>query len=232
MSSEPIRRQTEASETVVRLPGAASPPAGWPVLVFLHGCGESPAAYGLHAALAAACNLVGLVPSGPVLTSYFGRAWPAELSATGDCMEAALDRCAAQHPVDRARVFLCGFSQGATHAYRLLGARPGRYQGAMILSAGNGPLPPPFAERPDGPRPLYVTYGRMKYRAFRKRSEKYAALWRRAGQPVWIEPHAGGHQFPADWHARFPLVAEWLLNTHQGLPGPTPHADRISRRFA
>ncbi len=210
MVDEPDLRQSETDEIVVRVPVGSPPPSGWPVLVFLHGCGERPASYAVHAALAAACDLAGIAPPGPAATSHAGRSWPGELSVTGDCVQSALDRCERDHLVDRGRVYLCGFSQGATHAYGLLAARPDLYRGAIVLSPGEGPPPPALVRTVGPPRSLYVAHGQQEYRVFRKRAQKYAALWRRAGWPCWLEPHPGGHHFPVDWHARLPRILEWL----------------------
>jgi poly(3-hydroxybutyrate) depolymerase len=197
-------------ELVVRVPGSGAPSDGWPVLVFLHGCGERAGLYRTHTALAAECGFVGVAPSGPLATSSVGRSWPAELSATDDRIRAALARCEGDHRLDHGRVYLCGFSQGATHAYGLLAARPDRYLGAAILSPGEGPTPPPVPRALGGPRPVYMTYGQGEYRAFRQRARKWGALWQRAGHPYRLEPHTGGHHFPFDWPARFPDVMGWL----------------------
>ncbi len=210
MLGESNLRQSEAEETVVRVPGGVPPPGGWPVLVFLHGCGERAASYAAHAALAAAWDFAGVAPSGPLATAHAGRSWPGELSLTSDCIQAALDGCQADHPVDRGRVYLCGFSQGATHAYGLLAARPDLYRGAIALSPGEGPSPPVPVRTAGAPRALYVAYGQEEYRAFRKRARQYAAMWRRAGWACWLEPHAGWHHFPVDWPTRLPRILQWL----------------------
>jgi hypothetical protein len=40
MLGEPNLQQSEAEQTVVCVPVRTPPPSGWPVLMFLHGCGE------------------------------------------------------------------------------------------------------------------------------------------------------------------------------------------------
>lgn len=213
---------SEAEETVVRVPGAPPPRGGWPVLMFLHGCGERPASYADHAAFAAGCDFAGIAPPGPLPTAHAGRSWTGELSVTGDCVQSALDQCAGDHPLDRGKVYLCGFSQGATHAFGLLAGRPDLYAGAVVLSPGEGPSPPALARGAGIPRALYVAYGQMEYRVFRNRAQNYAALWRRTGWPCWLESHTGWHHFPVDWHTRLPRILEWLQDG--GREGESPTA--------
>lgn len=205
----------------VQVPQGNPPPGGWPVLVFLHGCGEHGGAYAADAAVAAENGFAGVAPSGPVAVSHTGRAWPGDLGLTDDHLQDVLRRCEGGPRLDRGRVFLCGFSQGATHAYGLLAARPDHYRGAIVLSPGEGPVPPPPTTAADGPRPLYVSHGVNEFRAFRQRAKKWAAAWRRTRCPCLLEPHPGGHHLPADWGSRFPRVLGWL-NGRVGEP-PPPH---------
>jgi predicted esterase len=174
--------------------------------------------------MAAGQGFAGIAPSGPVVRAPAVRAWPAQLTATDAYLQGVLDE--GGPPLDRGRVYLCGFSQGATHAYGLLAGWPARYRGAIVLSPGEGPLPPPVVCAPDGPRPLYMSYGQQEYRAFRQRARKWAAAWRRARWPCLLEPHLGGHHFPADWATRLPRILEWLReqscmsSARVGLLGP------------
>jgi predicted esterase len=226
MLQDPGRDRVDADEVVARAPGGSSPPRGWPVLVFLHGCGERAAMYTAHVALAAECGFVGLAPSGPVATRSAGRSWSGDLASTDDCVQSALAPSEAGHGWDRGRVYLCGFSQGATHAYGLLAARPDRYVGAIVLSPGEGPEPPPVPPVAQGPRPVYLSFGQGEYRAFRQRAQNWAGRWRRAGQPCLLEPHPGGHHLPEDWADRIPRVVSWLWSH------PAAHVARLSPRGA
>ncbi len=206
---DPLR--TEVAETLTRLPCGTPPSQGWPVIVFLHGCGERAAAYAGHASLAAEHGFAGLVPSGPVATSHLGRSWSIDLAATDESVQGILALGKGALQVDRSRVYLCGFSQGATHTYGLLAAWPDRYRGAIVISPGEGPKPPSAPRAEPGPRPMYMAYGQGEYRQFRQRAQKWAARWRRAGHPCLIEPHAGGHHFPVDWVGRFHQIIGWLV---------------------
>lgn len=198
-----------SADLVVRVPSGRAPPDGWPVFVFLHGCGERASDYARLAALAAEYAVAGVAPSGPLLTAYAGRSWAADLTSTDDCVQSSLGWLGDGPRLNCGCVYLCGFSQGATHAYGLLAARPDRYAGAVVLSPGEGPEPPdppPGCER----RPVYVSFGQGEYRAFRQRARKWASRWRRFGHPCLLDPHPGGHQLPGDWGDRFPRIVSWL----------------------
>jgi predicted esterase len=198
------------SEVLTRFPSGKPPSQGWPAMVFLHGCGERVSAYTDHVAFAAEKGFAAFAPAGPIFTSRFGRSWSSNLADTNECVQAALKSSTATLKVDANMVYLCGFSQGATHAYALLATWPDRYRGAIVLSLGEGPEPE-HIERPiHGLRPLYVACGSKEFRQFRQRAKKWAARCRRAGQPCVMESHEGGHHFPVDWAVRFPQIVSWL----------------------
>jgi predicted esterase len=206
----PDPRQRQAEEIVVRVPSGAPQTGGWPVIVFLHGAGERTAAYAARTALAADHGFAGVAPSGPMGTTHAGRSWSGDLATTNDCVRVALGQCEDSHQVDRGRIYLCGFSQGATHAIGLLLSRPEEYRGALALSPGEGPALPAVPPLVLCPRPLYVAYGEKEYRVFRKKAQRCAALWRRAKWPCLLETHPGAYHFPADWDRRFPRLVQWL----------------------
>jgi predicted esterase len=207
---EDIRRHRDTLDTpCVRIPPGNAPTSGWPLFLFLHGVGECGAAYRTHVEAATKQGFAGIAPSGPTVTSGGGRAWPRDLDATNAYLREIL-AIYAREDVNRASVFLCGFSQGATHAIGLLLSRPEEYLGAIVLSPGEGPPIPVALSSVDRSRPLYVTCGTREYRAFRKKTQRVAALCRRKRWPCWLETHPGGHHFPCDWDNRFPRVVRWL----------------------
>jgi predicted esterase len=214
---EEFRQRCEEFDTTwSRTPKGNPPPKGWPVFVFLHGCGEYGGAYAVHAEAAAERGFVGIAPSGPVATRSGGRAWPADgFAATDEYLREILAHCERREEMDRSRVFLCGFSQGATHAVGLLVSRPEAYRGALALSPGEGPPIPAALKSPFCPRPLCVVYGRKEYRVFRKKAQRCAALWRRAKWPCLLETHPGAHHFPVDWDGRFTGIVRWLESATQ-----------------
>jgi predicted esterase len=186
------------------------------VLLFLHGCGEYGGAYVDIARAATEHGFAGIAPTGPVATRGGGRAWPADsFTATHEYLRETLARCEMREEIDCTRVFLSGFSQGATHAVGLLASMPEEYQGALAMSPGEGPPIPTVVNSALCPRPLYVAYGQKEYRVFRKKAQRCSALWRRAKWPCLLDSHPGWHQFPSDWDRRFPKVMQWLVSAAQ-----------------
>jgi predicted esterase len=205
------RRWEEFHMACVRTPKGDRPPKGWPVLLFLHGAGDYGGAHAVHAESAAEHGFFAIAPSGPFSTRRAGRAWPAHgFAVTDQYLQEILARWEEREQMDRTRVFLCGFSQGATHAIGLLLSRPEEYRGALALSPGEGPAIPTTLKSACRPRPLYVIYGRKEFRVFRKKAQRCAALWQRAKWPCLLETHPGSHHFPGDWDSRFPRLVGWL----------------------
>jgi predicted esterase len=194
-----------------QVPPGNPPVGGWPVLLFLHGAGGTAGAYAVYAAATAAHGFAGIAVSGPVETAGPGCTWPAsDVKDTHEFLQNALACPACPVGLNRNRLFLCGFSQGATHAFGLLASQLPTYAGAIVLSPGEGPSAPAPAKLATNPRPLYVAFGQQEHRPFRKRAQSYAVLWRRRGWPLWLDPHPGSHHFPADWDSRLPRILGWF----------------------
>jgi hypothetical protein len=93
----------------------------------------------------------------------------------------------------------------------LLAQRPESYPGGIALSPGEGPPIPNPDRTAARALALYVAYGAREFPAFRKKARRCAGAWHRAGWPCLLEAHAGGHQMPPDWDARFPRIMQWLV---------------------
>jgi predicted esterase len=206
------------AETAIWQPRCDPPIGGWPVLLFLHGCGGTGREHTPHARAATAQGLAAVAIPGPVAALGGGLAWPADgFETTHAYLQRALTGCGGQLPLNRARPLLCGFSQGATHVVGLLATHPDGYAGGIALSPGEGPpIPAPNQTRSAQP-PLCVTYGARDFPAFRKKARRCSRAWRRAGWPCLLEAHAGSHQMPQDWGERFPRMLRWLGERGTGL---------------
>ena len=109
------------------VPRADPPAGGWPVVLFLHGMGESGSAHeslrvGLPAVVARnppdwPCVMV--VPQKPVHFDWWGVHLHAAL--------AALDRAMRTHPCNARKVALTGLSQGGNACWELVRGEPGRW---------------------------------------------------------------------------------------------------------
>lgn len=132
---------------LVAAPAGAPPPAGWPLLLTLHGNGASarlslegwrPAAGGwLQAALRS---------SQALSSEQF--VWDDQGRARADVL-AQLDALRAAHPIDAAQVVLGGFSRGAETALQLALTGAVVARGVVLLGPGG-----PMAEDPERWLPL------------------------------------------------------------------------------
>jgi len=139
--------------TWVRVPRGDPPAQGQPVILFLHGCGECGEAYLDHAEVAAEHGYAGIAVSGPLGMPGRRHAWPGDgFETTHRHLQEMLAQCDARNQLDRSRILLCGFSQGATHAVGLLASKPEEYQGALAFSPGEGPAIPAMPSSASSPR--------------------------------------------------------------------------------
>jgi predicted esterase len=206
-----VQAPKQAGGSMIRLPDGESPKSGWPVLVFLHGFGDAKESYFSLADSAAEQGFAGLAVSGPIVQYEKRFSWPTDsFETTHKFLNQQLQRHG-DKPLDPARVFLLGFSQGAEHAAGLVALHPESYAGAIALSPGGLPGPQ-LAIRGKGPaRPLFVTVGKKEPTGNRLTAKHWADDWRKAGWPVREEEHEGSHHFPLGWTDEFPEVLHWLL---------------------
>lgn len=118
---------------------------------------------------------------------------------------------AATPAVDPRRVFLFGFSDGATLAVELMTTR--RYAGAVVAAYGfTGALPPRAAAALSG-LPLYVVHGATDEVFDVANADRLVAALRPA-DVTYARPAAipGGHAGTGAWAAARPDVYAWLLH--------------------
>lgn len=133
-----------------------------PLLVFLHGAVESPAVRADPAAyvrrssflkLAEACGCYVLFPFGQKGATWFD-------DVGSGMVLAETERVLRELPIDEKRVFLSGFSDGASGTFYLAATRPERFAGFIALN-GSLPVAAHLGALPVYPanfaaRPLYV----------------------------------------------------------------------------
>jgi predicted esterase len=212
-----VEAPKHARDTLMAMPKGQPPPEGWPVLLFLHGYGAGNESYAWVTKLAAAHGFVGLAPSGLVLSANF-YGWPGgPAERTHKYLQPLLEKYRMHKHIDLSRLYLCGFSQGATIAAGLVAAYPQTYAGAIALSPGGTTTTPPGAVNTAGPRrPLFVTSGRQESLFVLLRQKLLGNLWRKANWPFREEYHPGGHEFPAGWETQFPEIVRWLVEQNNG----------------
>ncbi|NND97982.1 MAG: hypothetical protein HKN47_11700 [Pirellulaceae bacterium] len=147
-------------------------------------------------------------------TSDDGFIWSVDsIEPTYRDLKAALAAPQLADIIDRDKVFLLGFSQGALHAM-LVGARhPNEFAGVVSISPGGA-----LADQLAVPK-LNVAAGKSRLFFVHAKSEPhapYVIIWRdayqRAGWAFDSATHDGGHHFPESWDTMRPEVAKFLLS--------------------
>lgn len=193
-------------------PVGDEPSGGWPVLFLLHGRGDSPVNYLDNAQAWAKLGVLAIALPGTVPAQDGRFIWSdASAEPTHAAIQEVLDSPELGN-VDRKRVYLLGFSQGALHAMVLAMDKPGEYAGVVSLSPGG-----PMSERISRPtlpktisdRCLVFIHGDDEPHA------PYVTIWedacQRSGWRFLNKTHAGGHHFPEDWETTRPEIARFLL---------------------
>lgn len=211
-----VEAPKHAGGTLLRKPDGAAPAAGWPVLLLLHGYGSNKENLQELAALAAKHSFVAIAVSGPVVLDAGSYRWSAEGAATThEHLLKALDEHKDQK-LDRQRVYVGGFSQGALHAVVLTATRPDVYGGALVVSPGGLVRLPEQVANPGRPRPLYLLAGKAEPAGNLELQKECAKLWHAAKWPIRVDTHEGGHSFPEDWPKRLGEALEWLAKQPPG----------------
>jgi phospholipase/carboxylesterase len=191
---------SERRDALIRLPAAASRgPFG--LVVLLHGAGST--ASHVLPLLAQAADEGGLAVLAP---DARGSTWDVIRGGFGpdvEFIDRALDRVLARLPVDRRRIALAGFSDGASYALSLGIANGDLFTHILAFSPG-------FAapERPIGRPRMFVTHGvHDRVLPIDRCSRRLVPALRRAGYEVTYEEFEGGHSAPQDVVRR---AVSWL----------------------
>jgi predicted esterase len=114
--------------------------------------------------------------------------------------------------VNKGRVVLFGFSQGAQVAFQLSAAHPDRYRGALVFSPGGYKafVPPPLEST--GQRYVF-TAGGGEHPDTVARTRAQADWARRTGSQVKLKIYPGitSHSYPPDFALQFVPWIGWLL---------------------
>ena len=207
------------------VPDAPAPPGGWPLVVALHGQGQSAAYFARLAAPMIQDWGAWLFPEGPWSHEIrreakirIGHAWylydgsddpfrptlgRAEAHVLG-----LIDRLAASEPIDPARVALFGFSQGAYTGYFITLRNTNRFRG--MVAYGGGRLKPEFVDDrlPGAPRiPYLLLHGEQDESIPFERTELMRGELADRGFPVELATVPGGHGLGEEGLAR---AGSWL----------------------
>ncbi|MEO1530221.1 MAG: alpha/beta hydrolase-fold protein [Planctomycetota bacterium] len=193
---------------------AGDPPSnGWPMMLLLHGYGDTNASYETIAFQWAEQGFLTIAVPGSVPMRHDGFQWSADSSATThEQLQSIVRSELFDGLVNRSQVHLLGFSQGALHSMLVTMEHPGAYQGVIALSPGGSMFDRIVSPElvPGKPSRLAFVYGLQEPHGV------YADRWSDACKAAdWRflkRTHPGGHHFPEDWNELVPVFAEFLLS--------------------
>lgn len=177
---------------LVLVPAGLVPDRPAPLLIMLHGAGGVAShALGLVAAEAGRRGVLVLAPDSR------GRTWDVIEGGYGPdpaFIDDALGRVLAAHPVDRGRIAVGGFSDGASYALCLGLINGGLVSDILAFSPG-------FAAptRTDGTPRVFISHGRADgVLPIDRCGRRVAGTLRRAGYDLDYREFDGGHVVPPD----------------------------------
>ncbi len=192
-------------------PAGRRPDSGWPTILLLHGYGDSNLNYQALCEEWGDLGFVAIAMPGSLPAGDGRYVWSDESTdQTHADLRAALASPLLDGVIDRQRVYLLGFSQGALHAMLLTANYPDQFAGVVGLSPG-GSLSDRLAEptiKKGRPSKCFFIHGDQEPHA------PYVKIWytacQKAGWKFGSATHPGGHQFPENWDTLRLEVAKFL----------------------
>ncbi len=192
-------------------PGYESDKKDWPLLMFLHGAGES------------GDNLAKVKLHGPPkLIENKKRDFPcivespqsARMGWNVDLLTALLDDIAAKYRVDKDRIYLTGLSMGGFGTWSLAAAHPERFAAIVPICGGGNPADAAKLKN----LPIWVFHGAKDPVVPPERSESMVKAIKAAGGNVklTVYPDAGHDAWTATYEN--PELYRWLFAQKRGAP--------------
>ncbi|HEX7879482.1 MAG TPA: PHB depolymerase family esterase [Candidatus Eisenbacteria bacterium] len=198
------------------LPEGAAPAGGWPLVACLHGWGQSADYFARLCRPLLFDDAAFLFPQGPWSFEMrkegkirIGHAWylydggdepfRSTLGRAEEHLLGVIDDVASAHPIDRARVALFGFSQGAYTGYFITLRNTDRF--VAMAAMGGGRLKPEFVEDElvGAPRiPYLLLHGLDDVSVPLERTSLMKGELERWGFPVELKEFPAAHEMTSD----------------------------------
>lgn len=192
-------------------PDGDAPAIGWPLILLLHGYGDTNESYVSLAQEWSKLGFVAVAVPGSVPGRAGGFIWSLESTEpTLRDIRVITANATIRKVTNPRRVFLLGFSQGALHSLLLTSSNRDEFAGVVALSPGGS-----LAQQMVRPK---ITNGRPAKLVFIHGTEEphapIAGIWKAACQTAgWKylgRTHKGGHHFPGDWDKQRSEIAKFL----------------------
>lgn len=193
-------------------PAGKQPEGGWPIILMLHGYGDSNANYVNLARAWASLGFVAVAVPGSTPGEDGRYMWNMESTdPTLKDLRTIMQSKLLEGIVNKDKVFLFGFSQGALHSLLLTAEHRDEFAGVVALSPGGS-----ISEQMIEPKIANGRTGRLVFiYGSQEPHEWIAKKWKKAcAESKWkfmSNSHVGGHHFPRDWPEQRPKIAKFLL---------------------
>lgn len=193
-------------------PDGDAPAKGWPLILLLHGYGDTNESYVSLAQEWSKLGFVAVAVPGSVPGRAGGFIWSLESTEpTLRDIRVITANATIRKITNPRRIFLLGFSQGALHSLLLTSLNRDEFAGVVALSPGGS-----LAQQMVRPK---IAKGRSAKLVFIHGTEEphapIAGIWKTACQSAGWEylgrTHEGGHHFPADWDKQRSEIAKFLI---------------------
>jgi predicted esterase len=210
--------------TRVVVPKGYTPGRPIPVVVGLHGMGSVPDAFAgegyqdfADALSVAFVSASGTIPNGPA-SFHWAESVASDEARLDDALKEASDRVT----IDRGKIVLIGFSQGAQMAALIAANHPEKYAGAIIMSPGTQrdlTLEDLVAAPALAQRRFVIVVGAGEHPGTVGIAVSDARFLRGARADVFYRAYEGvkTHSFPPDFGSALPRWIQYILGT-----GPKP----------
>lgn len=194
-------------------PEGDKPEQGWPLIMLLHGYGDTNESYVSLAQEWAKLGFVAVAVPGSVPGRAGGYIWSLDSTEpTLRDLRIIASNTDIKKITNPKQVFLLGFSQGALHSVLLAAANRDEFAGVVALSPGGS-----LARQMVRPKIAKGRPGRLVFiHGTEEPHAPIAELWKTASEKAgWMylgQTHEGGHHFPTDWEERRPSIAKFLTD--------------------
>ena len=197
-------------QPIAMKPVGAPPPQGWPLVVLLHGYGDTNVSYLDNAAEWTDLGYVAVALPGSVPMQSGRFQWATHSTEpTHVAVQEVVNSKLLADSINEDQVYLLGFSQGALHATLVAAEYPDLYAGVVAISPGGSQgaklLNPQFGP---GNVNLYFTYGIRE--GLGQLVTPIQTACRQAGWNFQFRVHSGSHHFPGSWDQDRRQVARFL----------------------